>query len=86
MTCQLQTTLVNKRLRVSIAKPFAKYLTDPSMAGEGYKTLEMSAQVNIRFKDIDVDKAFEVLNQGFYITPPSKILVLKNLLTMEEVS
>ena len=49
------------------------------------KALELSAKSSILFKDIDLKKAKETLNREFYIHPPSNILVLKNILTIEEV-
>ena len=70
---------------MSKARPFAKLLVDPTYVSDVYKTLEMSTQTNVRFKDIDVNKALEILNRDFYIQPPSTVLVLKDVLTMEEV-
>ena len=45
----------------------------------------MSIQTNIRFKDVDVDKALSILHSDYFITPPSPILVLKDIITTEEV-
>lgn len=52
---------------------------------EVYKSLELSAQTNIKFKDIDANKALSVMNKEFFIQPPSTVLVLKDVITMEEV-
>jgi hypothetical protein len=60
-------------------------LTDSSYKGNEYKSLEMSAQAHMIFKDIDIAKSLELLNQPFYIQPPSVVLVLKDIITMEEV-
>ena len=70
---------------MSSAKPFAKYSFGSSLGDKSTNFLEMSLEANIKFKDIDVSKALEVLNSEFYITPPSTILVLRDIVTIEEV-
>lgn len=71
---------------MSRARPFAKLLVDPAYVSEVYKPLEMSTQTTVRFKDIDVPRALDILSREVTITPPSTVLVLKDVLTMEEVS
>lgn len=71
---------------MSRARPFAKLLVDPTYVSDVYKTLEMSTQANVKFKDIDINKALDILSQEVVIQPPSTVLVLRDLLTMEEVT
>ena len=75
----------NKKLRVAKAQPYAKILVDPTYVGEEYKNLESGARSAPIFKDIDIPKAFEILNRGFFVQIPSNILVFKEVITMEEV-
>lgn len=70
---------------MSKAQPFAKMLTDSSQKGGEYKSLEMSAQTNMIFKDIDINRSLELLNQQFMVQPPSVVLMLKDIVTVEEV-
>lgn len=79
-------SLAGQQLRVSKARPFAKLLVDPTYVSDVYKTLEQSVQTNVKFKDIDSKRALEILGSEVTIQPPSTVLVLKDLLTMEEVS
>ena len=81
-----QERLINQQLRVSKAQPFAKLLTDKNYKGSENQSLEMSAKTNMFFKDIDIGKSLELLGQPFTIQPPSVVLLLKDLITMEEVS
>jgi hypothetical protein len=61
-------------------------LVDPTYVSDVYKTLEMSTQANVKFKDIDLTKALEILSKEVVIQPPSTVLVLRDLLSMEEVT
>lgn len=73
------------KLRVSKAQSYAKMLLDPYQTDRSRKSLELSDKSNIIFKDIDLKKALEVLNEKFYVSPPSNVLILKNILAIEEV-
>ena len=72
-------------LRVSKAKPFAKMLADSEYNINDSDALKLSAKSGITFQDIDLEKSMAVLNKPFKVTPPSTILVLKNVVTVEEV-
>ena len=78
-------SIAGHKLRVSKAQSYANMLLDPYQTDRSRKALELSAKAGILFKDIDLKKALESLNKEFYISPPSNILVLKNILTIEEV-
>ena len=45
----------------------------------------MSIQTSILFKDVDVSRALQILQSDCFITPPSQVLVLKDIITTEEV-
>ncbi len=48
--------------------------------------MEMSAKTNMIFKDIDINRSLELLAQPFVVQPPSVVLILKDVVTAEEVS
>ena len=60
-------------------------LTDSTHKGGEYKSLEMSAQTNMLFKDIDINKSLELLNKPFIVQPPSMVLMLRDVINIEEV-
>jgi hypothetical protein len=60
-------------------------LTDSTHKGGEYKSLEMSAQTNMLFKDIDINKSLELLNKPFTVQPPSMVLMLRDVINIEEV-
>ena len=67
------------------AQPFAKMLTDSNYNINDSDALKLSAKNNATFQDIDLEKSLAELNNPFKVNPPSTVLILKNVVTIEEV-